>query len=199
MPPRFFRREPPPRDQHRINERIRVPRVKVVDEKGVMLGEMGSDQARVIARERGYDLVEVSPGERPPICKLLDYGKWKYEQKKKQKKSKQKQHIQQVKEVRLRPRTDDHDVATKVKKAREILQHGDKVLVTVFFRGREMAHKDIGRALMDRILEDLSDVARIEHNLTMQGPRMQMTLLPKPASRQKPKPPSAASAPAQAP
>lgn len=197
MPPRIpFRREPPPRDEHRINERIRVPRVKLVDENGVMLGEMPTDQARQIARERGYDLVEVAADARPPVCKLLDYGKYKYEQKKKQKKSKHKQHVQQVKEVRMRPLTDEHDVAVKVRKAREILEHGDKLLVTIFFRGREQAHKEIGRELMERIKKDLEDLARIEHDVTMQGPRMQMTLLPKPGVKPKPKPSPGAKPPA---
>lgn len=196
MPPRIpFRREPPPRDEHRINERIRVPRVKLVDENGVMLGEMPTDQARQIARERGYDLVEVAAEARPPVCKLLDYGKYKYEQKKKQKKSKHKQHVQQVKEVRMRPLTDDHDVGVKVRKAREILEHGDKLLVTIFFRGREQAHKEIGRDLMERIKKDLEDVARVEHDVSMQGPRMQMTLLPKPGVKSKPKPSSGAKPP----
>jgi translation initiation factor IF-3 len=189
LPPRVpFRRElPGSKDEHRINDRIRVPRVKVVDENGVMLGEMPTDQARQIARERGFDLVEVAADARPPVCKLLDYGKYKYEQKKQQKKSKKKQHVQQIKEVRLRPLTDDHDVATKVKKAREILEEGDKILVTVFFRGREQAHKEIGRALMDRIKKDLDDIAKVEHDISMQGPRMQITLLPKPGVKPKPK------------
>ncbi len=186
MPPRIpFRREPPLRDEHRINERIRVPRVRVVDENGAMLGELPTEQARQIAHERGYDLVEVAPEARPPVCKLLDYGKFKYEQKKKQKKS-SKQHVQQVKEVRLRPLTNEHDVATKVRKAREILEHGDKVLITIFFRGREMAHRDIGMALMGRIKRELEDVSKVEHDTMMQGPRMQATLLPKPPTKAKP-------------
>lgn len=190
MPPRPpFKGLPPPKDEHRINDRIRVPRVKVVDENGVMLGEMPTDQARQIARERGFDLVEVAAEARPPVCKLLDYGKYKYEQKKKQKKSKAHQHVQQVKEVRMRPLTDDHDVLTKVKKAREILEEGDKILITIFFRGREMAHKEHGRALMEKIKKDLDDVGKVEHDISMMGPRMQVTLLPKPGA--KPKAPAA--------
>lgn len=189
MPPRVpFRRElPTSKDEHRINDRIRVPRVKVVDENGVMLGEMPTDQARQIARERGFDLVEVAADARPPVCKLLDYGKFKYEQKKQQKKSRKKQHVQVVKEVRMRPLTDDHDVATKVKKAREILEEGDKILITIFFRGREQAHKEIGKALIERIKRDLEDISKIEHDISMQGPRMQITLLPKPGVKPKPK------------
>ena len=201
MPPRppFNRGVPPSKDEHRINDRIRVPRVKVVDENGVMLGEMGTDQARQIARERGYDLVEVAAEARPPVCKLLDYGKYKYEEKKKKKKSAKKQHVQQVKEVRLRPLTDEHDVATKVKKAREILEEGDKILITVFFRGREQAHKEIGRALIEKIKKDLEDVSKLEHDISMQGPRMQITLLPKPGGSTKPPPSTGQKSPVPAP
>ncbi len=200
LPRKPFRREPPPRDEHRVNERIRVPRVRLVDEHGVMLGEMSTDQARQIARERGYDLVEVAADSRPPVCKLLDYGKYKYEQKKKQHKSKAKQHVQKVKEVRLRPLTDEHDLATKIKKAKEILSGGDKVLITVFFRGREMSHKDIGLAKMGRIRAELEALGRVEHDVTMTGPRMQMTMLPKPAPKGgKAKAPPAGAPPPQAP
>ena len=196
MSPRYpFRRDPPPRDQHRVNNWIRVSRVRVVDENGGMLGEMATDEARRIARERGYDLVEVASDARPPVCKLLDYGKYKYDLKKKQKKVKAKQHEQQVKEIRLRPRTDTHDLMTKLKKAREMLAQGDKVLVTIFFRGREMARKDLGRVLMKRIKEELGEVSRVEHDTSMTGPRMQATLLPKPVIKKvekpKPKPPAA--------
>ena len=179
-----FRRELPiSKDEHRINDRIRVPRVKVVDENGVMLGEMPTLQAMQIARERGYDLVEVAAEARPPVCKLLDYGKYKYEQKKKQNKSKAKQHVQQVKEVRLRPLTGEHDLLTKLKKAQEMLLEGDKVLITIFFRGREQAHKEHGRAMMEKIKRELDPVGKVEHDVSMTGPRMQMTFLPKPGAK----------------
>jgi translation initiation factor IF-3 len=200
LPPRIpFKRELPRADEHRINERIRVPRVKVVDENGVMLGEMPTEQARQIARERGYDLVEVAAEARPPVCKLLDYGKYKYEQKKKQHKSKAHQHVQKVKEVRLRPLTDDHDLMTKLKKAHEMLEEGDKVLITIFFRGREQAHKEHGRAMMERIKKELDPIAKVEHEVSMTGPRMQMTLLPKPGVKPKPKAPAPAAAPSSPP
>ena len=202
MPPgRPFRRDLPiSKDEHRINDRIRVPRVKVVDENGVMLGEMPTLQAQQIARERGFDLVEVAGEARPPVCKLLDYGKYKYEQKKKQNKSKSKQHVQQVKEVRLRPLTGEHDLMTKLKKAVEMLLEGDKVLITIFFRGREQAHKEHGRAMMDRIRKELDEVAKVEHEISMTGPRMQMTFLPKPgATAPKPKAPKAPAAPSAGP
>ncbi|HEX7900241.1 MAG TPA: translation initiation factor IF-3 [Planctomycetota bacterium] len=191
MPPRIpFKREPPPRDEHRINDRIRVPRVKVVDENGVMLGEMPTLQAVQIARERGFDLVEVAGDARPPVCKLLDYGKYKYEQKKKTHKSKAHQHIQKVKEIRLRPLTDEHDLETKLKKAHEFLEEGDKVLVTIFFRGREQAHKEHGREMMSRIKKYLDEVGKVEHDLSMTGPRMQITLMPKPGYKPKDKAPA---------
>ncbi len=197
MPPRVpFKRDLPiSRDEHRINDRIRVPRVKVVDENGAMLGEMPTLQALQIARERGFDLVEVAAEARPPVCKLLDYGKYKYEQKKKQNKSKSKQHVQQVKEVRLRPLTGEHDLLTKLKKAQEMLLEGDKVLITIFFRGREQAHKEHGRAMMEKIKKELDPVAKIEHEVSMTGPRMQMTFLPKPGATA-PKPKEAPAAPA---
>jgi len=195
LPPRVpFRRDLPiSRDEHRINDRIRVPRVKVVDENGAMLGEMPTLQALQIARERGFDLVEVAAEARPPVCKLLDYGKYKYEQKKKQNKSKSKQHVQQVKEVRLRPLTGEHDLLTKLKKAQEMLLEGDKVLITIFFRGREQAHKEHGRAMMEKIKRELEPVAKVEHEVSMTGPRMQMTFLPKPGATA-PKPKTAAPA-----
>ena len=202
MPPRppFNRGVPPPRDEHRINERIRVPRVKLVSETGEMLGEMPTLQALGIARERGYDLVEVAAEARPPVCKLLDYGKYKYEQKKKQ--GKGHTHEQKVKEVRLRPLTNEHDLETKLKKAREFLEEGDKVLVTIFFRGREQAHKEHGRAMMDKIKRYLDEVGKVEHDLSMTGPRMQITLMPKPGAKKvekkaaAPKPAAAPPAPA---
>src|SRR5688572_21687847 len=161
-----------------------------------MLGEMPTLQAVQIARERGFDLVEVAGEARPPVCKLLDYGKYKYEQKKKTHKSKAHQHIQKVKEIRLRPLTDEHDLETKLKKAHEFLAEGDKVLVTIFFRGREQAHKEHGREMMGRIKKYLDEVGKVEHDLSMTGPRMQITLMPKPGYKPKPAtPPKAGSTP----
>jgi translation initiation factor IF-3 len=174
---------------------IRVPKVKVVDETGNMLGEMDTFAARNIARERGLDLVEVAPEARPPVCRLLDYGKFKYEEKKKKKKP----HQQELKEVRLRPRTDEHDIVTKLKHARGFIGEGHKVLFTVFFRGREQAHKEFGRAMMERIARDLDDVAKVEHEISQMGPRMHMTLMPKPGGVKKPGNPPSPPAPAPAP
>lgn len=185
-----FPRTPPPRPEHRLNEQIRVRQVRLIDETGAMVGVIATDEARRLARERGYDLVEVSPDAVPPVCKLLDYGKFKYEQKKKNQGAKKKQHVQVLKEVRMRPLTEEHDLATKIRHAREFLEQGDKVLFTVFFKGREQAHKEIGRAIMERIKTELDDVGKLERDISMMGPRMQITLIPKPGA--KPKPPTPA-------
>ncbi len=167
---------------------IRVPKVKLVDENGTMVGEVDTAIARTMARERGYDLVEVAPDARPPVCKLLDYGKFKYEEKKKKKVT----HQKELKEVRLRPRTDEHDLVTKLKHARGFIGEGHKVLFTVFFRGREQAHKEFGRAMMERIVRELDDIAKVEHEISQMGPRMHLTLMPKPAAvPKKPAPPKA--------
>jgi translation initiation factor IF-3 len=200
-----FPRTPPPRPEHRLNEQIRVRQVRLIDETGAMVGVVPTDQARQIARERGYDLVEVSPDAVPPVCKLLDYGKFKYEQKKKTKSAKKKTHVQVLKEVRMRPLTEEHDFLTKVKHARAFLEDGDKVLFTVFFKGREQAHKEIGRAMMERIKQELDDIAKVERDVSMMGPRMQLTLIPKPGVKPKarteaaPKADGGASAPEPAP
>src|SRR5262245_49230327 len=178
---------------------IRVPRVRLVDENGAMVGEVDVLVAKNMARERSLDLVEVAPEASPPVCKIIDYGKFKYEEKKKKKKS-HHPHQQELKEVRLRPRTDEHDFMTKLKHARRFLEEGDKVLFTVFFRGREQAHKEFGRAMMERISKELEDVSKVEHALSMMGPRMHLTLMPKPGMKPKPKMtgPSAEAANAQA-
>lgn len=144
------------------------------------MGIVATDEAKRMARDRGYDLVEIASGARPPVCKLLDYGKFLYEQKKKKRESEKKHHVQQVKQVRLRPKTDKHDLQTKINHAREFLVKGDKVVFTVMFRGRENAHKDQGRALLVRVSEQLEDLAKVEGNLRPEGNRMHLTLLPKP-------------------
>lgn len=192
MPPRpRFPGRPERKDEHRINDFIRVPVVRLVDQTGAMVGEVPIDQAKRMAREAGLDLVEVAADAKPPVCKILDYGKFKYAESK-SKKKKTKHHASELKEVRLRPRTDDHDFQTKLRHAREFLAHGHKVLFTIFFKGREMAHKELGKARMEQIKKDLEDVAKVEHELSMLGPRMHLTLMPKPQS--KPKPPKVSGA-----
>jgi len=153
--------------------------VRVVNHNGEMLGIMSTDEALEIAAQAGMDLVEVAPDERPPVCRIMDYGKFKYEQKKKQAKN-TKTHQVQVKEIRLRPKTGDHDIEFKVKQARQFLADRDKVKVNVMFRGREMAHVDRGREMINEIIASLDDVAKVEKPPTMEGRKnMTAVLAPK--------------------
>jgi translation initiation factor IF-3 len=193
LPPRpRFPGKPERKDEHRINDFIRVPVVRLVGADGGMLGEVPTEQAKRLAREAGLDLVEVAPDAKPPVCKIMDYGKFKFAEKKRKK----KHHGAELKEVRMRPRTDEHDFQTKLKHARDFLEHGHKVLFTIFFRGREMAHKELGKARMEQIKKGTEDLAKVEHDLSMTGPRMQITLMPKPGV--KPKAPKAEGKPAAA-
>lgn len=161
----------------RINEQIRITPVRLINHEGVMLGITPTGKAMEMARELGLDLVEVAPQERPPVCKIMDYGKFKYDQKKKA--SKQKQHQVQTKEIRVRPKTGDHDIEVKVRRAREFLEHKDKVLVNVLFRGRELAHIDEGRRVMEEVLQALEDVAKVEKSPSMEGKRMTALVAPR--------------------
>jgi translation initiation factor IF-3 len=162
---------------HRVNEQIRITPVRVINAEGAMLGIMPTGKAMELSRESGLDLVEVAPNERPPVCKIMDYGKFKYEQKKRS--SKQKQHQVQIKEIRVRPKTGDHDIEVKVKRAREFIEHKDKVLVNVLFRGRELAHIEEGRRVMNEVLQALDDVAKLEKTPSMEGRRMTAIVAPR--------------------
>ncbi len=146
----------------------------VIDDAGVQLGSMERDAALRLADERGMDLVEVAPNVRPPVCRLMDYSKFKYRQSKK----KQKSHILAMKEIRVRPKTDDHDLEVKIRKAREFLEKGHKVMVSMRFKGREMAHIDFGQLNMKKIVEGLMEVAKVETPAKMMGPRMNLMLAP---------------------
>ena len=161
----------------RVNEQIRISPVRVINAEGAMLGVMPTGKAQEAAREAGLDLVEVAPNERPPVCKIIDYGKFKYTQKKKL--SKQKQHQVHIKEIRVRPKTGDHDIEVKVKRAREFLEHKDKVLVNVLFRGRELAHIDEGRKVMQEVLTALEEVGKVEKTPAMEGKRMTAIVAPR--------------------
>jgi translation initiation factor IF-3 len=132
-----------------------------------------------MAVERAMDLVEVAPEANPPVCKLLNYGKFKYQLKKKSHQAKRKQHKQQLKELRLRPITEEHDLQTKIKHARDFLAKGDKVLVNMVFKGREVVHRDIGYTIMTRFVKELEDVSKVEKGVTTEGPRLTLTLTPK--------------------
>jgi translation initiation factor IF-3 len=163
----------------RINEQIRISPVRLIGVNGEQLGVVPTSQAVEMAREAQLDLVEVAPNERPPVCKILDYGKFRYQQS--HKKAKAKVHHQKLKEIRVRPKTGEHDVETKINQARKFLEHNDKVLVNVLFRGRELQHIEEGRRIIDSILEKLAEVAKIEKAPSMEGKRMTAMLAPRAA------------------
>jgi translation initiation factor IF-3 len=158
----------------RVNERIRAREVRLIDENGEMIGVMAPGRALDIAREQNLDLVEISPNANPPVCKLMDYGRYKYEQAKKENEARKNQKTITLKEIRMRPRTDDHDVDVKTRKIQEFLAEGDKVRVSVQFRGPDMRHPDIGRRLLDDIAEVLKGTAIIERPPIMEGRMMSM-------------------------
>jgi translation initiation factor IF-3 len=166
------------RDHQRVNEQIRISPVRLIGVNGEQLGVVPTAQALDMAREAQLDLVEVAAQERPPVCKIMDYGKFKFLQKQKQR-DKTKTHHQKLKEIRVRPKTGEHDVDTKVNQARKFLEHKDKVLVYVLFKGRELQHIEEGRRIIDGILEKLQDLAKIEKPPTMEGKRMTAMLAPR--------------------
>ena len=181
MPPGNFdrysshdRREP----HQRVNEQIRISPVRLIGVNGEQLGVIPTAQAMDMAREAGLDLVEVAATERPPVCKIMDFGKFKFQQKQKLK-DKTKSHHQKLKELRLRPKTGDHDIETKINQARKFLEHKDKVLVYVVYKGRELQHLEEGRRIIDMVLQKLSDVSKVEKNPGMEGKRMTAMLAPK--------------------
>ncbi|MDO4767343.1 MAG: translation initiation factor IF-3 [Pseudomonadota bacterium] len=165
----------------RRNRQIRAKEIRVVGEDGNQLGIMSVPEALEHAEAGGLDLVEVAPNAKPPVCKIMDYGKFLYEEKKKSQEAKKRQTQIQVKEIKFRPHTDDHDLQTKIKHIRRFIEDGDRCKVTVFFRGREMAHKDRGQLVLDRVVEMLSDVARVEQASKVEGRTMFLLLsgLPK--------------------
>lgn len=164
--------------QTRVNERIRIREVRLIDEEGTQVGIIPTFQALQMARERGLDLVEVAPNAIPPVCRLMDYGKFRYEQSRKERESRKNQHVVELKEVRIRPKIDDHDLETKGRQAAKFLDAGDKVKLTVLFRGREMAHPDIGRGLLDQLAEQLRPHGSTEGPPRMEGRTMILFMNP---------------------
>ena len=164
--------------QTRVNERIRIREVRLIDEEGQQIGIIPTREALEMARQRGLDLVEVAPNAVPPVCRLMDYGKFRYEQSRKERESRRHQHVIELKEVRIRPKIDEHDLETKSRQAAKFLDSGDKVKVTVLFRGRELAHPDIGRALLDQMADSLRSHGTIEQPPRLEGRTMTMLLGP---------------------
>ncbi|MHC5056335.1 MAG: translation initiation factor IF-3 [Planctomycetota bacterium] len=171
----------------RINEDIRIRQVRLVDKDGEMVGVVPIEEAQASAKEADMDLVEVSPNADPPVCKILDYGKFKYEEKKREHEAKKKQRGGDFKEIRLRPKTDTHDRNIKLDRARRFLREGNRVQVTLMFRGREMQHISRGSEILNAVAKELEDVAKIERYANRDGRRMHMSLMPKPGLKPPPK------------
>lgn len=162
-----------------MNRRIRVPEVRVIAADGAQLGILRTDEALRMAEEQGLDLVEVSPKAMPPVCKIMDYGKFKYETAKKTKEARKHQSTVTLKEVKFRPKTDDHDFDFKVKHIRRFLMEGNKAKLVVIFRGREIVHPETGQAVLKRVVEATSDIAQVEQHAMMEGRRMLMIIAPR--------------------
>lgn len=158
---------------------IRAREVRVIGADGDQLGILPRSEAMEMAKEAGLDLVEVAATSDPPVCRIMDYGKFKYEQQKKKADARKRQSVIQIKEIKVRPKTDDHDYETKLRHIRRFLEDGDRCKVTVFFRGREIIHKDRGIAILERMVQDLSDVAKLEQEPRAEGRTLQMLLVPK--------------------
>jgi translation initiation factor IF-3 len=176
--PKKFDRRPPERDLTRINERIRVPEVRLVGEDGKQIGVVKTDEALAYAQERDLDLVEVAPEARPPVCRVLDYSKYKYEQAQKLKAARKHQQQITIREIKFRPKIAQNDYDTKKGHVRRFLTGKDKVKITIMFRGREVTHPERGTALLDRLADELSDVAVIEQTPVQDGRNMTMLLAP---------------------
>lgn len=169
----------PTREGPRINEEIGVMRVRLVDQRGQMVGVVARNDALAMAADAGLDLVEISPNADPPVCKILDFGKYKYEEQKKKNEARKKQKIIEVKEIKLRPGIDDHDYEVKRRSMIKFIEEGDKVKVTMRFRGRELAHQELGMDVLMRVRGDLEEIAKVEQMPRMEGRQMTMVVSPK--------------------
>ncbi len=176
--PRRFDRRPPERDPTRINERIRVPEVRLIGDDGSQVGVIKTDEALRIAQDRDLDLVEVAPDARPPVCRVLDYSKYKYEQEQKQKQARKHQQQITVREIKFRPKIAQHDYDTKKGHVERFLRHQDKVKVTIMFRGREVTHPERGEMILTRLADELAELAVVEQRPIQDGRNMTMMLAP---------------------
>lgn len=162
----------------RINRQIRATNVRLIDKNGAQVGVVTIQEAQAKADADSLDLVEISPNAKPPVCKIIDYGKFRYQQTKKERENKKAQHQVKIKEVKVKPNTDDHDLQVKLKRAREFIEKGNKVRITCMFRGREMAHPEVGRKVVRRMLDDLADIATAEAFPKQMGRSLSVTLSP---------------------
>jgi len=170
---------PPNRDGPRVNEDIRVPQVRLIDQDGEMLGVMTAREAIQRAYSVGLDLLEISPNADPPVCKILDFGKFKYEQQKKKNEAKKRQKVIEIKEIKVRPNIDENDYQVKLRAMKSFIEEGDKVKVTLRFRGREMAHQDIGVKVLERIRGDMDAATQVEQKPKLENRQMVMVLTPR--------------------
>ena len=171
--------QPVQKDGPRINEEIRAREIHLIDKDGSNRGNVTVQEALVFAQEAGLDLVEISPNATPPVCKLLDFGKYKYQEQKKAAEARKKQKVVEVKEIKFRPMIDDHDYDVKMRSMKRFFEEGDKVKVTLRFRGREMAHQELGVKLLDRVKDDTIKIAKIEMDARFEGRQMVMVLAPR--------------------
>jgi len=170
---------PPTRDTGpRVNDRIRAPEIRLIGAEGENLGVQPPRRAMELAEQAGLDLVEISPNANPPVCKIMDFGKFKYEQQKRESEARKKQKIIEVKEIKFRPGTDTHDYDVKMRNVLKFLENGDKVKITLRFRGREMAHQNLGRELLERVAEDVKELGKVENMPKMEGRQMIMMIGP---------------------
>ncbi len=170
---------PPTRDGPRVNEEIRVPQVRLIDQDGEMQGVMSARDALQRAYSVGLDLLEISPNADPPVVKILDFGKFKYEQQKKKNEAKKKQRVIEIKEIKVRPNIDENDYQVKMRAMKSFIEEGDKVKVTLRFRGREMAHQDIGVRVLERIRQEMDTLSKVEQMPRMENRQMVMVLSPR--------------------
>ena len=176
---------PEQKRKHKINDEIQGSELRVIDASGEPLGVVTRKKALDTARERGLDLVLIAPQAKPPVCKIIDYGKFVYEQQKREKAQKKAQHQQELKEIRLKPGTETHDLEFKMRHAREFLEKGHKVKATVMFRGREIVHKDLGREILQKFIDGLEDISKVDQGMRSEGRFLNVTLAPD--STKKPK------------
>lgn len=178
-----YDRSPRRETRTRVNERIRVREIRVIDDTGQQLGIMPPPQALAIARQKGLDLVEISPTATPPVCRIMDYGKYQYQEQKRAREARRHQKVIEVKEIKFRPKVDEHDYQFKKKHIERFLEEGDKVKATIFFRGREMAHPEIGRRILQRLVDELAEVAVAETLPRMEGNQMHTILSRRPGAK----------------
>ena len=176
---RPFKAAAPVKDGPRANLEIRVPKVQLIDAEGINLGVVSINDALLAAEDAGLDLVEISPNSEPPVCKITDLGKLKYQGQKKAAEARKRQKVIEIKEIKMRPNIDDHDYETKMKAVRRFFDEGDKVKLTLRFRGREMAHLELGMQLLNRVREEVGEIAKVEAEPKLEGRQMMMVLAPR--------------------